>query len=129
MGTLYYFHRVDDGLDELFALNKVYHYANLDALLSAFGDDAVRLAGEAGTPERFASRFIVPEAAPDWAGRIYARLASWSKGQRIRLMSEHQIDDVHAGLEYEEHIAKITGSAHDSDYEEDGVTYQPGSAW
>lgn len=131
MGTLYYFGKTD-GSRELFALNKVYHYA-LDGhgggWADAFDKEAgVRVSDVVGSPEAFATRFVTA-TQPEWGVRIGRRLFAWAGDVPIRFLSEHNYDVVQGDIDYDEHKNLITGSAHDSDYEADGTTYKRGSAW
>lgn len=124
MGTLYYLTKNDPW--EVFALNKVYGaYPLWDRLRHR------TLEGMFGTPEALAEAlkaawredFGEPEYALDFLDRAAARAFRWAKGEPITFRSEYDrcFDDEQA-----EHI---TGSFHDSDYEPDGTTYIPGSAW
>lgn len=126
MGTLYYFVRRDKD-DEVFALNKVGGYLAFDAL-EAHSDPP----GKPLPPrEEFLARYVRPQAK-EFGARVADRLYRWAGDSPIWFTSEHAWDvyeDLHPGLSYDEQKAKITGSAHDSDYEADGVTYKPGSAW
>jgi len=118
VGVLYYFQRENDS--ELFALNKVYRYA--PALIGQYAANEWHT-----TPSRDEVEAVFPEGSTDWAKRVHVRIVAWADEQRIRCVSENFfVDD---GLTYEEDSARITGSAHDSDYESDGVSYKPGSAW
>ena len=107
MGVLYYFKREDD--DELFALNKLYSYSPL--WIARY-----REWSEPPTSDDIICDFGTKLS--EWGCRVVLRLISWADGQRIKITSDQEDRD-----------GPITGSAHDSDYEEDGVTYKPGSAW
>ncbi len=131
MSTLYYIAKLD-GSREIFALNKVYSYDRASVLMKL---TAVPLrdvfADEAALAARLAEE--LPESV-DWFARVAQRLFQWAGDATVKFIGEYEVctgevDDFHSGLSYEEHRALITGSAHDSDYEEDGVTYKPGSAW
>lgn len=126
MGTLSYFAK-DDG--ELFALNKVYHYADEGALFDAF-DSPARLADVAPDESAFVARFLTTSNR-EWAARIYARLRAWAGNAPISLTNEYDENPpfYREDETYEQHKARITGSAHDSDYEDDGVTYIAGAGF
>jgi hypothetical protein len=120
MGVLYYVQRSDDDSRELFALNKVYRY--MGSLI-----DDYREYREVEDEARFVDRFAAERR--DWGARVHRRLLLWANGRRVRVLSENALDDIHDDLSYEEHRGKITGSAHDEDYESDGLAYKPNSAW
>lgn len=127
MGVLHYLQREDE-TKELFALNKFSGYAEYYKH------------GEWVEVDEFVSwltqsesdDYYSPEMA-EWLERIERRVRSWAQEKRVKLLSEYCISeepgDIHYGLTYDEHRALITGSVHDSDYEDNGVTYRPGSAW
>ncbi|KKM72017.1 hypothetical protein LCGC14_1424680 [marine sediment metagenome] len=130
MGVLYYIAKTD-GSRELFALNKVYQY-----------DREMVLARLTGVPLRdmfadevaLAAELTKGLASVGWFDRVAQRLFRWAGDATVEFMSEHAVQtgdlgQFHSDLTYKEHRALITGSAHDSDYEDDGVTYKPGSAW
>ena len=136
MGVLYYVAKMD-GSRELFALNKVGHYdpeyilkrLQNEPLQSVFEDEAALSAAldEAFRRQRPDSDHKEMHAL--WYKRIAARLFKWAGSAPLDFMSEFTQEELHAGLDYKQQRALITGSAHDSDYEDDGVTYKPGSAW
>lgn len=131
MGVLYYFARKDDPNRELFALNKLYRYTNCEISDLFRGDDpfekVYRLLTDLGsTPEVFAQRFFFSdEKSQAWGRRVFQRLQVWAGTSELRLLSEHNLDSYH----YEEHEALIIGSAYDQDYQDDGMTYIPGSGF
>lgn len=137
MGVLYYIAKTD-GSRELFALNKVYQYdlegafARLqgEPLQAVFENESVLSGALDSAFRRHRPDSDHKEGHASCYRRIAARLFRWAGSAPLRFMSEFEQDDeFHAGLDYEQQRALITGSAHDSDYEEDGVTYKPGSAW
>lgn len=122
MGVLYYLAKTD-GSRELFALNKPWHYCT-----KALADFHMPRPLPA-SPDDFLARVIQPDFA-EWGRVIAQRLYAWAGAVPLLLVTDH--DDyggLHDGLSYDQHAALITGSARDSDYETDGVTYRPGSAW
>ncbi len=132
MSTLYYIAKLD-GSREIFALNKVYSYDRGMVLMNLTGVPLRDVfADEAALVAKLAKE--LPESE-DWLGRVAQRLFQWAGDAVVQFTSEHAMlggedgDQFHAGLSYEEHRLLITGSAYDSDYEKDGVTYKPGSAW
>jgi hypothetical protein len=117
MGVLYYFKKED--ADEAFALNKVYRYA-AETFYDAY---PLREFVPANVFGGWALLVLEPTDKPEmraWYQRIAKRLKSWAGDSRIALFTEN--DDEWADC-------PLTGSAHDSDYEADGVTYKIGSAW
>ena len=120
MGVLYYVQRKNDEMEELFALNKVYTYADIIGVLGSEGEFK---------PLPARDDFVAMFDDRAWGLRVYERLSAWLRGQRMRVISENDMFElVHVGLTYDQHRAKITGSAHDEDYDVGGV-YIPGSAW
>ncbi len=139
MGTLGYIAKLD-GTRELFALNKQYQW----------GGDALRVFGflEGESHCALAHWFPQPsqvveaiqrdyaqdhsgenvERLRDWHTRIADRLTRWAGDAPLAFLTEHDLEEFHP-IPYEAHKLLITGSAHDSDYREDGVTYKTGSAW
>ncbi len=148
MGVLYYIAKTD-GSRELFALNKVFRYDPLSVLprlqdkphrsiQAVFGREAdLSDALSGGLPEcpecpECPDRDIhvrYNEEHTSWYKRIAARLFKWAGSAPLDFMSEFTQAEFHDGLSYTEQRTLITGSAHDSDYEDDGVTYKVGSAW
>ncbi len=118
MGVLYYFEREDD--KRTFALNKVYSYApNWITRYEEWRDPPTTIE----TCAEFRGNI------QEWARRVQGRLETWAEGHRIRCISENHYDIYEPDLTCEEEEARITGSAHDSGYKADGVTYIKGSAW
>jgi hypothetical protein len=120
MGVLYYIQK-DDESREAFALNKALWYvtkAFFDEVAYPKQDDSPRLRDLVPDEAAFAARYLDPDCG-DWALRVARRLFAWAGDAPLRVLSDHD----------EESHGPITGSAHDSDYEADGVTYIPGSAW
>jgi hypothetical protein len=132
MSTLYYIAKLD-GSRQLFALNKVYAYDRGMVLTKLTGVPVREIFADEATLVGELTKEL--PGFSDWLARVAQRLFQWAGDATIEFMGEHAIlagedgDQFHAGLSYDEHTALITGSAHDSDYEEDGVTYKPGSAW
>ena len=136
MGVLYYVAKMD-GSRELFALNKVGQYdpeyilkrLQNKPLQSVFEDEAAlsALLDEAFRRQRPDSDYKKMHTL--WCKRIAARLFKWAGSAPLDFMSEFTQEEFHGGLDYKQQRALITGSAHDSDYEDDGVTYKTGSAW
>ena len=119
MGTLYYLTKDDPW--EIFALNKVHEAYEVWERLQG-----TTLEGVFGTPEALAEALKLAynsESGP-YCDRAAARAFAWAKGARVTFCSEHELDDLEDAKR-----DRITGSFHDSDYEADGVTYKPGSAW
>ena len=132
MGTLYYIAKTD-GSRELFALNKVFRYDRAGVLRRLQGEPLTAVfEDEAHLSDALVAAY---DTRPDqgkvepWLKRVAARLVQWAGCAPLDFMSEYTQEEFHSGLNYEQSRALITGSAHDSDYEDDGVTYKPGSAW
>lgn len=122
MGTLYYI-QPEIG-DDVFALNKAYQYLDIEKLNPR--EDFVALPSRA---EFITQWYDTDPLDRKWGERIYTRIENWAKGRHIRIVSEYELDDIQERRGARRESTPITGSAYDSDYEADGVTYIPGSAW
>ncbi len=136
MGTLYYVAKTD-GSRELFALNKVYQYdlggvfqrLQGESLQSVFEDESVLSGALDSALEREEPDCKFKDAHASWYRRIAARLFQWAGSAHLRFMSDSEADELHDGLDYKQQRALVTGSAYDSDYEDEGLTYIPGRGW
>lgn len=119
MSSLSYFVREDTRT--FFALNRVYGYE-----MACDFAAPTPVVARASSPEEFAAKYL-----QTWNSglQIAERLFRWAGDAPIRFLSEHDQGDLCDAWGIKDDLGHITGSAYDSDYEADGITYKPGSAW
>ncbi len=133
MGVLYYVAKLDDSR-EVFALNKLYGREEVfqrlqgEPLRTVFAEEP-DLSGALFDSFKRHTKKEDYASWSDWFNRVAARLFKWAGSAPLDFISEFTLEEFHGGLDYGQSRTLITGSAHDSDYEEDGVTYKVGSAW